>query len=165
MWCFELHQYENDEQNGFGSFVWKNGSHFCGFWLNGKRHGFGIFANGTVPRNSSYNGNWNHDKMDGYGILKDTFNYKNGPGIISYEGIFRDNMKCGSGNLTARDNKYVGEFFNDTPHGLGVMTDNKDELNALYTRMEGLFYQGQLYVGTVKMFMCVRLFSFFTESP
>lgn len=73
-------------EDGWGRWEFDNG-YYDGFWMNGKREGYGVYdwnASGT------YNGFWLNDKMDGYG------SYENKEGNI-FTGMFTDNMLNGLG--------------------------------------------------------------------
>jgi len=83
--------WRDEMQNGFGTHIWleERGisklmrNRFEGYWLNGMRHGTGVFfyANG-----SKYEGEWKNNLKDGYGI----FTFEDG---TSYAGPFeKDKM-------------------------------------------------------------------------
>ena len=144
----------NNVKKGFGSLLWKNGSRYCGFWLDDQKHGFGILnVSYPLPEDehlleeptmtqSIYHGNWNHDVKDGYGILNATFKFRNQTLNEFYEGSWKNNHKNGFGRCITKElTIYLGEFRNGDFHGYGILTEKTPpELRSFYHRTEGLFY-------------------------
>jgi len=104
--------FSGDKVNGKGEMVWANGDVYQGNYLDSKRHGFGkfIWANGDV-----YEGEFKDGNLHGIGkmILKEG-------GI--YEGEFQDSKKTGSGKYKwPNGDVYVGEFKDGELNGYGKM--------------------------------------------
>ncbi len=63
----------NGQPNGRGTIKWGNGKQYSGEFINGKRTGNGKYINEYQVDGEThkvvYTGRWNHDKMDGEGIL------------------------------------------------------------------------------------------------
>ena len=135
--------------------VWKNRSRFCGFWLNGNRHGFGILnviivANETYSHNSSYHGNWQHNKMDGFGIHEEIFQTGSESISLSHEGFFKDNLKHGLGATITPFYNHFGEFYGGKEHGYGLMTNKMDLMKTITPYWEGIYSKGTPYLGLTK---------------
>ena len=64
--------WKNDEFEGQGKYIYKNGDYYIGQWKKGLRHGKGIqyYSNGKIK----YDGDWINGKKEGNG----RYNYKNG---------------------------------------------------------------------------------------
>ena len=84
-----------------------------------------------------YNNNFNgeghyHWKKNGYeykgnyinGIIEGKGIYKYGDKAL-YKGEFKNGIKEGNGELITKNNKIIGNFENDLPHGRGYLEDNK----------------------------------------
>jgi hypothetical protein len=74
-----------------GKFLYTNGDEYDGDFLSGQRHGYGVMI--YASDNSIYDGEWKHNKQDGYG----TKNWGDG---IAYEGEWKDDMMHGKGRYT-----------------------------------------------------------------
>jgi hypothetical protein len=145
--------------------VWKNSSRFCGFWLNGNRHGFGILnviivANETYSHNSSYHGNWQHNKMDGFGIHEDIFQTGSESISLSHEGFFKDNLKHGLGATITPFYNHFGEFYGGKEHGYGLMTNKMDLMKTITPYWEGIYSKGTPYLGLTKQPLGVSIHNF-----
>jgi antitoxin component YwqK of YwqJK toxin-antitoxin module len=65
------------------------------------------------PNNTEYEGDWNNDKMDGFG----TFYFSNG---AKYTGEFKDGLMHGHGTYHYRNgDSFEGEFRNNKREGRG----------------------------------------------
>jgi|688.fasta_scaffold132199_3 hypothetical protein len=53
--------------DGFGIYTWKDGSHYSGHFLKGKKDGKGKY---TDARGAIFDGMWKDGKRNGKGILK-----------------------------------------------------------------------------------------------
>ncbi len=115
------------KRNGTGTNYWPNGESYTGEYKDDKRFGEGVyfFANG-----SKYDGHWINDKRNGYGTqtLKDG-SIKTGmweDGI--YVGSGKNNYGCISGNCDTgygvytwnNGEQYVGEWINKKRNGKGI---------------------------------------------
>ena len=123
---------------GFGHFEYVNGTVYEGQWLEqeGKkeRHGEGrlIHAGTTVYEkgNEEYNGNWQHDKMEGYGVYKYT------SGAV-YSGEWQNNQHHGKGIYEFPDGSiHDGEWKYHKLEGEGMYIDRQG------TKWEGQFVEG-----------------------
>ncbi|MBF0274592.1 MAG: hypothetical protein HQK84_05105 [Nitrospinae bacterium] len=105
---------------GYGTFEWSNNNKYKGEWLNGKRHGKGVFTDGS---GFEYNGEWENDKKHGKGVEKQL------PEFYVYEGDFKDGMRSGKGTAFYgnKSNKYTGDWENNKRHGTGTMVWINDE--------------------------------------
>lgn len=121
---------------------------YCGDWLDGHMHGFGVynFGNGDV-----YKGDWKEGSRHGRG----EYSFVNG---CIYIGDWRDNKRHGKGKFIWPDNSfYEGDWENDLRHGRGVLElSNGFKYDGYWSRnvMEGkgncMFPSGQVYQGTYK---------------
>jgi len=96
-------EWENDQQNGFGTLIWNNGNKYVGDFKNNKRHGRGVMqlSNGTA-----YDGEFAENEMHGWGVFTT-------PDVI-YEGDFRHNKRHGKGVETLSNGEvYDGMFYDD----------------------------------------------------
>ena len=89
-----------------------------GNWLDGKKHGKGIYI---WKDNSMYIGEFKNNKMDGYGVCYDNH------GKIIYEGEWKNNLVHGKGIYIWEEGKrYEGEFLHGKKHGDGVFYLNNE---------------------------------------
>jgi len=103
--------FQNNEFNGKGLMINKDGSSLFGDWVNGICTGKGILK---INNLYEYEGDFFDNKKHGYGIEK----YQDGS---KYEGQFLDNKKNGKGKyINGRGETYEGEFKNDLFDGEGV---------------------------------------------
>lgn len=134
---------------GFASFQYSNGDIYSGNWLEGKKHGDGIytFKNGIPNKEQSifsgfygylektailYEGDWKNDKADGKGTMK----YRNTKSNISsiYVGDWKNGDFHGQGKLTfSTGNFYDGSWVEGFKMGAATV----------YTR----YWDGELYEG------------------
>jgi len=99
-----------DQRNGAGKQVYKNGEVYDGEWLNNAKHGRGKH---TMASGASYEGEWVRDKHHGTGISR------NAEGEV-YEGEFLNHQPHGRGTYKWADgSSYVGYFVNGVRHGEG----------------------------------------------
>ena len=89
-----------------------------GNWLDGKKHGKGIYI---WNDNSMYIGEFKNNKMDGYGVCYDCH------GNIIYEGEWKNNLVHGKGIYIWEEGKrYEGEFLHGKKHGDGTFYLNNE---------------------------------------
>lgn len=121
--------------DGYGTYVYDDGSVYTGNFKNGKRHGKGKMKWVSGAKNGEeYEGEWFNDNPDGYGV----YTYADGS---KYEGTFKDGKRHGKGTMTwasglRKGEKYEGEWFNDRIEGKGV-----------YTYSDGSKYDGEFKDG------------------
>jgi hypothetical protein len=109
------------ETSGYGEFDYMNGSIYIGEWetidKSKKRHGHGKFIHSLIGLTEEYDGEWNNDQMEGYGIYK----YLSG---ARYEGDWVKNRQHGEGTyFFTNGSKYTGQWENHKMSGRGVYTD------------------------------------------
>ena len=103
--------FQNNEYNGKGVMINKDGSSLYGDWVNGVCNGKGILK---INNQYEYEGDFVENKKQGYGIEK----YPDGS---RYEGEFHDNKKNGKGKyLISKGETYEGEFKDDLFDGEGI---------------------------------------------
>ncbi len=81
--------------NGWGKWQYENGE-YEGFWVNGKRTGYGLY---NWKTEGSYVGFFNENKLEGYG------SYENKEGLIK-RGIYTGGMLNGLGEQVTKDKKW-----------------------------------------------------------
>ena len=103
-----------DWSNCVGSIIaFNKRSKYIGEFLNGKKHGKGIY---TSDKGSRYTGRWKNDKLNGFGTFQFWFGDK-------YTGEWKDDKFHGWGVwIKANKEKYVGGFQNGVKHGSGTKT-------------------------------------------
>ena len=125
-----------DCANGFGKYVWSNGSYHEGQWINNKKNGQGVFyyENGDFRKGNFkddlLNGYGEENRSDGYryvGEWKDGYYYGEGlltwPNGETYMGGWDENGKSGYGVYTYKSGAvHKGQYLNDQPHGPGEWT-------------------------------------------
>jgi hypothetical protein len=131
--------YVNGKPEGYGEYVWKNGSSFKGIFQNGLRHGHGTWKRFTDDENSdAYEGEYVNDKKCGYGIFK----WSNGN---LYKGSFFDDVRHGYGEMYWNDTSYYkGMWDKGQQHGEGeivclivhFLAHSKWRNKAWYLRLE-----------------------------
>jgi len=108
--------WKNDNIDGQGKMVHRNGATYNGMWKNNKRHGKGI---NVWPNKASYKGEFYYDTIQGKGI-------KTWPNGVQYTGQFHKGKQNGSGKTTWPDGRqYVGNYKNGRQHGFGTFTNSK----------------------------------------
>lgn len=85
----ELGCIEGNCYNGFGTYVWNDGSRYEGNFKNGERNGEGIYY---YPKGAKYIGKQVDGKRNGWG----TYYYPNGD---KYEGEWKNDEKTGKGTM------------------------------------------------------------------
>ena len=95
----------NDNYEGNGKYIWKDGEYYIGQWKNGLSHGKGTvcYSNGD-----KYEGDWVNDKREGNG----KYIRKNGE---YYIGQWKNHLGNGKGTLynSNGDIKFKGNWIND----------------------------------------------------
>ncbi len=86
--------------------------HYEGPMADGKPHGKGVFF---WPGGWRYEGDFVNGVIEGYGIKT---NINTGE---TYEGEFKNNLRCGRGKYTNKGMKYDGDFEDDKFTGQGVL--------------------------------------------
>lgn len=103
-------QYKDGQRHGKGRMKFKYGT-YEGDWAHDKMHGFGILH---LKTGNIYEGNFADNKFEGWGKLR----WKNGK---VYEGQLRAGQMCGKGKLTSEEGIYEGEFYDNEMSGKGTM--------------------------------------------
>eukprot|EP01126_Amoeba_proteus_P062234 TRINITY_DN842_c0_g3_i3.p1 TRINITY_DN842_c0_g3~~TRINITY_DN842_c0_g3_i3.p1 ORF type:complete len:277 (-),score=56.41 TRINITY_DN842_c0_g3_i3:86-916(-) len=148
-----------------GMFVEGNRT-YEGEWLDGKKHGYGIYYN----RGSRYEGEWMGDTNHGKG----KYVWENGD---TYEGDWVNNEQTGKGKLTwASGNVYEGYWLNSKKEGPGVHSWNNGDVHTgeykknrkhgrgeyvwvNKNRVEGEWLNGERVSGTFLEFVSGRVFT------
>ncbi len=100
---------EGDCINGFGTFLWENGSRYIGEFKNGSMHGHGNFHFGekSIGKGGIYIGEFKNGFIEGYGI----WTWTNGD---KYIGECKYNKMHGKGTYYYSDGTVrKGTWFND----------------------------------------------------
>ncbi|CAI2367031.1 unnamed protein product [Moneuplotes crassus] len=147
-----IHQ---DQKQGRGTFRWRNGSIYEGYWDSNKATGPGrmiivMKSDKNYDYCNIYEGQWKNSKANGFGVYtcEDGSEYKgnwrnNRPhglghevlkGQFEYEGEYKYGIRHGKGTVswTSTGDRYTGEFINDQVHGFGE-----------YTYSNGNIYKGE----------------------
>ncbi|OMJ85777.1 hypothetical protein SteCoe_12846 [Stentor coeruleus] len=98
-----------------------NGDVYVGQWeiidKVKKRHGHGKFVHALIGVTEEYDGEWNNDQMEGYGVYK----YLSG---ARYEGNWVKNRQHGQGTFYFPNGaKYIGQWENHKMSGRGTYFD------------------------------------------
>ena len=130
--------FEEDQINGNGTFVWSDAVYF-GEFFDGSISGKGLYLwdSGIISKGifkvgeqtgygtdyyadgEKYEGNFENGKRQGFGIY--TYGLNDATNALSYVGYFEDNLKSGSGTFKwTTGSKYVGEFKYDLRNGYGT---------------------------------------------
>ena len=117
----DIYEYEGEFKKGLkdgkGKIVFKNnGDWYEGYFKNDKFNGEGHYF--WKKNGYEYIGNYLDGIIEGNGI------YKYGEKAV-YKGEFKNGIKEGKGELITKNNKIIGNFENDLPHGKGYLEDNK----------------------------------------
>lgn len=121
-------------EHGHGLRVWPNGTNYVGEWLEGKRHGKGVFK--EIELDTVYDGYFKNDLREGYGIEQ-----KPHPGFYR-EGLFKGDYQEGEGRLVVTDAvgkpilEYNGNFHNHLFEGFGTLA-----------RSDGTYHKGMFVAG------------------
>jgi hypothetical protein len=141
--------FQNNEFNGKGLLINKDGSILFGDWVNGACTGKGVLK---IKNKLEYEGDFFENKKHGRGV--ETY-----PDGSKYEGEFRDNQKNGRGKcIISNGETYEGEFKDDLFNGKGVYKwtlDNREYIGDFKNgNMEGKginkFKDGSVYEGHYK---------------
>eukprot|EP01124_Arcella_intermedia_P013534 TRINITY_DN19939_c0_g1_i1.p1 TRINITY_DN19939_c0_g1~~TRINITY_DN19939_c0_g1_i1.p1 ORF type:complete len:921 (+),score=252.59 TRINITY_DN19939_c0_g1_i1:23-2764(+) len=150
----------NNFEERYAEYKFKDGSMYKGHWLNAKIHGKGILesSNGTVIEGNfergfiqgfgkavyaeaTYEGEWSEDLPHGNGTLS----YTNG---TTYSGEWVNGRKIGQGKIVwPNGDSYVGSWNNDKMDGKGILSRKNPPS----------FYEGDLKddlkngIGTLKL--------------
>ena len=115
-------------QDGFGTYVFKNGARYTGNFQKGLANGKGIFY---YTNGNKYIGQWKNQRRHGIGKLY----YRNGN---LYTGKFEKDNITGDGSMMYKSGaRYTGHFTDGRPHGHGTYYFSNGE------RYEGDFEAGQ----------------------
>ena len=110
-------EFKKGKKEGKGKIIYKqNGDWYEGDFSNNNFNGNGHYF--WKKTGYEYIGNYINGVMEGKGI------FKYGDKAI-YKGEFKNGKKEGKGEWTTKNNKIVGNFENDLPHGMGYLEDNK----------------------------------------
>ena len=117
----DLYEYEGGfkkgKKNGKGKIIYKDtGDWYEGNFLNNNFNGEGHYY--WKKNGYEYKGNYINGVIEGNGV------YKYGDKAI-YKGYFKNGVKEGKGEWITKNNKIIGNFENDLPHGRGFLEDNK----------------------------------------
>ena len=117
----DLYEYEGEfkkgKKCGKGKIIYKD----TGDWYEGN------FVNNNFNGKGHYHWNKNgYDYIGNYvnGIIEGKGEYKYGEKAL-YRGEFKNGVKEGKGEWITKNNKIIGNFENDLPHGRGFLEDNK----------------------------------------
>eukprot|EP00004_Rigifila_ramosa_P008315 TRINITY_DN1952_c1_g2_i2.p1 TRINITY_DN1952_c1_g2~~TRINITY_DN1952_c1_g2_i2.p1 ORF type:complete len:1460 (-),score=258.05 TRINITY_DN1952_c1_g2_i2:49-4428(-) len=102
--------------DGYGSFRYSDGSFFEGSWVAGKKHGFGTEVYVSDAETRRYTGYWREDLRHGKGEVKLA------PSGDCYNGMWKNDKRCGFGVNTDESGTYVGDWSEDKRHGFGILT-------------------------------------------
>ena len=143
-----------DCTNGWGKYRYNNG-YYDGFWLNSKKHGYGLY---NWKDGGKYIGNWTNDKMEGYGV----YIAKNNDNII---GQYRNGELNGLGLTVSGDTWKQGEYndgklvvaydFYSTDNSAGCTAGDCYNKYGRYKwdngdTFTGFFKNGKMHMGTYK---------------
>ncbi|KAK7196407.1 protein kinase [Novymonas esmeraldas] len=120
--------------HGRGTYTWEDGDQYHGSYVRGRMEGSGEMRDAT----GSYTGEWVEDMRQGYGRMvyvggnvyegEWLAGMRHGAGklveeaaLVTYEGEFNRNEKCGRGVQTNADGDvYDGDFAHGKPNGRGT---------------------------------------------
>ncbi len=115
-------------RQGYGIFIFGDGSRYTGSFEDGYIHGLGIYES---PGGEKYTGNWIRQKRWGKGRRL----YANGD---LYVGDFKADKMSGSGEMWFNNGDYYrGNWEDNLPHGEGIFVGYKGSTK------EGLWHLGQ----------------------
>lgn len=135
-------------KQGFGSYVYSNGSRYTGEFRSGLKHGKGVYY---YTNGNKYLGEWKDDLRQGEGKL----NFANGD---AFTGQFQGDFMEGQGTmLFANGDRYSGSWKKNKPEGKGIYyfrSGERYEGDFVEARFEGkgtLYYKnGSFFSGTWK---------------
>lgn len=58
-------EWDNDQVEGYGVYIWEKGQNYIGYWKNGKQNGQGLLL---YQNKDIYDGNWVENKKEGKGV-------------------------------------------------------------------------------------------------
>jgi hypothetical protein len=117
---------EEGKYSGYGVMDYHNGSHYIGQWLNGFRHGHGIWKNPSASYIVLYEGEFLEGRRHGVG--KST----RADGAI-HEGLYAFDLYSGAGKLTlSPDDKYEGQFEQNCYDGKGILISKTEKYEGLF---------------------------------
>lgn len=137
--CGDGYRYEgtfqNGEENGHGILYFQDHVCYHGEFFNGQMHGCGRQYRMDAPFDLEYDGMFEHKERCGLGKLYEQ-------GKVVYEGMFAGGQKNGHGDGMYGHRRYVGQWENGQPHGLGkeMEKDGEDKWVVFY---EGEYFQGR----------------------
>ena len=103
-----------DCHQGYGTWVFENGSVYSGDFMDGYFHGLGIYE---TPAGEKYSGNWIRHKRAGKGRL----NFPNGD---LYFGDFKSGKMSGLGEMWFNNGDYyAGNWEGNLPEGKGIFVE------------------------------------------
>eukprot|EP00923_Selenidium_pygospionis_P033886 GHVN01059331.1.p1 GENE.GHVN01059331.1~~GHVN01059331.1.p1 ORF type:complete len:1342 (+),score=180.28 GHVN01059331.1:981-5006(+) len=116
-------------QQGFAKHQYDNGDEYTGCYLNGLRHGKGVYSSVDGFR---YDGEWCQDQRHGQGTL-----FSEAPGQhYMYCGGWQWDKKHGEGQLFVNSEQYTGSFKHNFYEGQGA-----------YLSKDGTQYEGEFKAG------------------
>jgi len=129
-WCYKKNKinyinklkFININEKGRGTFFFKNGEVYEGFWNNNKKEGVGTF---NYINGERYYGEWKDNKKHGKGIL----HYLDGSRFI---GQFRNNKKHGMGELVHKEGVV---FYEEWVQGMLAKSCEKYKANLIKNDM------------------------------
>ncbi len=113
MQLYEGQRNEAKLRHGKGKNTFPNGDVYEGDYVNGKKHGNGIYRWNKEVGGALYKGNYSEGERNGVGLM--VF-----PDGSKYHGAFVKGKRTGLGVLVyANGDYYKGEWLDDAKHGLG----------------------------------------------
>ena len=111
---------------------------YIGDWKDGKRHG-----QGTIHADSyHYSGQWNNDKITGYGRI--TFTKRDNKGLY-YEGELKNSKYHGHGRFVFRNGDiFEGMYSNGNKNGYGKLVKINGDI------YEGTWKENEKVTGTLR---------------
>ena len=137
---------KNNICNGHGKYLNTKGDIIMSFFEDNYLQGYGIIE--AKRYNSIFEGEFEKNKFDGYGI--ELFDEGS-----AYYGQYKNNEKSGIGTYDwGEGNQYQGEWKNGLPNGYGIFSDNKNRIYEgewKYGKMNGIglfkWEDGRKYIG------------------
>eukprot|EP00934_Nitzschia_sp_Nitz4_P002641 Nitzschia sp. Nitz4//scaffold104_size75438//43123//45732//NITZ4_005659-RA/size75438-processed-gene-0.75-mRNA-1//-1//CDS//3329532395//2631//frame0 len=150
MWEFGLWE-------GQGFCTLQNGDTYQGTFVQGERHGSGLYQwaplavaasateNSQKIKERSYQGDFHHNQRHGHGVYTWKTLVSKSPdetpiveSLSTYTGSFQEGQRHGHGTYQSPSLTYTGEWCQGQYHGYGVL-----ELTSKGTVYRGFFHQGQ----------------------
>ncbi len=102
----------NQQPNGIGTMVWRDGTRYEGNWVNGVMQGYGVM---TWPNGARYSGGYANGRRQGRGV----YTWPNG---ASYKGEYMQGNRHGWGTMIYADRtRYVGGWAEGKRSGNGTL--------------------------------------------